>query len=91
MYFMLLPHDKIIGLSVETQSGRRLGKIQGLIIEVEGQNIRQYLVKAAGVANIFAKDLLVGREQVISLTAEKMIVDDNAGTVGQKSALPAAN
>ena len=74
---MLLPHDKLIGLPAQTQTGRQLGKISGLIIETDGQNVQQYAVKTSGVVNLFAKDLLIGREQVIALTEEKLIVDDN--------------
>lgn len=86
---MFLSHDQIIGLPVETQSGRRLGKIHGLIIESGGQNVQQYSVKTAGVALVFAKNLLVGREQVVSLDEEKMVVEDSAAAGEEKSAAPA--
>ena len=88
---MLLPHDKIIGLPVQTQTGRQLGKVSGLIIETSGQDIRQYAVKTAGMANLFAKELLVGREQVIALTEEKLVVEDSAAPLPKTSAIAAAS
>lgn len=73
---MLINHKKLIGLAVETQSRERLGEIAGFVLETEAQMIYQYQVRPAGLSGIFAKELLVHRQQVISVTEEKMVVDD---------------
>lgn len=73
---MLINHKKIIGLSVETQSGQRLGEIAGFAFDSETQTIYQYQVRSSGLSGIFAKELLVHRQQVISISEEKMLVDD---------------
>lgn len=73
---MLINHKKLIGLVVETQSGERLGEIAGFVLETEAQTIYQYQVRPGGLSGIFAKELLVHRQQVISISEEKMVVDD---------------
>lgn len=60
-------------LSVETASGTPLGHIHDLIFEIDGQLIAQYLVKPS----IVGAELTVGRDQVLSITETKMLVDDN--------------
>ena len=62
---MLIKHKQLIGLLVETQSGEKLGRVDGFNLESEAHAIHQYLVK-----------LFISRAQVISLSAEKMVVDD---------------
>jgi sporulation protein YlmC with PRC-barrel domain len=73
---MLVSHKKLIGLSVETQSGERVGEVVGFILDAETQTIYQYQVRPAGLSGIFAKELLIHRQQVINITEEKMTVDD---------------
>lgn len=73
---MLISHKKLIGLAVETQSHERLGEIAGFVLETETQTIYQYQVRPTGLSGIFAKELLVHRQQVISIAEEKMVVDD---------------
>lgn len=73
---MLINHKKLIGLPVETQSGERVGEIAGFIFDLEAQVIYQYQIRPAGLSGIFAKELLVHRQQVINITEEKMVVDD---------------
>lgn len=87
---MLIPHDKLIGLPAETRSGRRLGRVHGFVVETDGQGIRQYAVRTVGMANLFAKDLLISREQVVSLSEKKLIVDDNAAPGAEQSAIAAS-
>ena len=73
---MLLEHDKLIGLPVQTQSKQALGKLDGLVFEIESQSIFQYIVRPAGITHIFDKELLINREQIISITDKKIIVED---------------
>ncbi|MEK7164472.1 MAG: hypothetical protein AAB779_00850 [Patescibacteria group bacterium] len=73
---MLLQHKQLVGLLVETQSGEKLGRVDGFNLETDAHFIHQYLVKPAGLSKIFSHELIISRNQVISLSAEKMVVDD---------------
>ena len=73
---MLKNFDDILDLPVETQKGIQLGKVDGAIIDIDSQSIYQYSVKPSGITNIFEKELLIHRDQVINITKEKMIVED---------------
>lgn len=73
---MLLKHEQLIGLPVETVSGQLLGKIHGFVIQLETQAIFQYQIKPIGLTGFFAKDLLINHNQVVSINKEKMLVDD---------------
>lgn len=75
-YYMLMPHDKILDLPVQTQSGQDLGRVHSFDIEIDSQSIYKYYVKPTGVVNIFAKYLIISRGQVLDITKDKMIVDD---------------
>lgn len=73
---MLLEHKQIIGLPVAAKSGERLGKIAGFNLDSESQIIYQYRVNPLGLSNLFAKELLIHHDQVVSLDDKKMVVDD---------------
>lgn len=73
---MLLEHKQIIGLAVATKSGEHLGKIAGFNLDSESQTVYQYQVGPSGLSKLFAKELLIHRDQVISIDDKKMIVDD---------------
>jgi uncharacterized protein YrrD len=73
---MLIESEQLIGLNVETESSQNLGKVDGFVLETDGQTIFQYKVKPNGITHMFAKELLVSRDQVISIQKDKMIVDD---------------
>lgn len=75
---MLLEYKQIIGLPVETKSGERLGKVAGFSLESDSQAVHQYQVGSLGLGKLFAKDLLIHRDQVISLDDKKVLVDDLA-------------
>lgn len=73
---MLIKHKQLIGLLVETQSGEKLGRVDGFNLETDSHLIFQYLVKPAGLSKIFSHELVISQAQVISLSEEKMVVDD---------------
>jgi len=62
----------LISLPVFTQSGVSLGKISDVEIETESQAILRYVVKK----NFFDQPLLIHRDQVISINAKSMVVED---------------
>lgn len=74
---MIVDLKHLLGLSVETKSGEHIGRIHAVLMDVESQTVAQYEVRRPGILKEFlAPDLLVHRNQVLSLTKEKMVVDD---------------
>ena len=69
---------QLLKLPVFTKSGQKLGKVAGFRLETESQMITHYEVRPKGVAaQLVGAEMLIGREQVISIDEEKMVVDDN--------------
>ncbi|MBU2575644.1 PRC-barrel domain-containing protein [Patescibacteria group bacterium] len=83
---MLINFENLKDLPVETQSGQQIGRLESIIIDIDSQSIYQYVVKPSGIKNIFEKELLISREQIISINKDKIIVDDStyASTAGAK-------
>ena len=74
----LLDDKTLLKLPVETKSGAPLGRVAGFEFDVESHAIIRYRVRPKGLAaGMLKKPLLVAREQVLSIDAERMIVDDN--------------
>ncbi len=69
---MLIRWNKLKELPVHTAGGIFLGKVIGFELEAETHLVRAYFVK-----KILGPEFSIGREQVISITAEKMIVEDS--------------
>jgi len=77
---MLIESTQLIGLNVETELGHNLGKIDSFVLETESQTIYQYKIKPNGITHVFAKDLLISRDQVLGIKKDKMIVEGGAYT-----------
>ncbi len=74
----MMSDEQLFKLPVYTKSGLHLGRLVGFEIEIESQMITHYQVRPKGLsARLFKTPLLVAREQVVSITEEKMIVEDN--------------
>ncbi len=74
----VLEEKKLLKLPVETRSGTGLGRVLGFDIEVESQSVSRWRVRPDGLARrMLAHPLVVSREQVLSITEEKMVVDDS--------------
>jgi sporulation protein YlmC with PRC-barrel domain len=71
---MLLKSKKIIDLPVYTRSGIKLGKVSDIEIEIDSQAVYSYEVRHGLISS---QSLLVRPAQVASLSAKKMVVDDN--------------
>ncbi|MFH1367473.1 MAG: PRC-barrel domain-containing protein [Patescibacteria group bacterium] len=68
----------MIGLPVETKSGQRLGSVSHFDLEVDEQRVIRYYVKSSRmITGLLRQELMVGVDQVVSITKEKMIVEDN--------------
>ena len=69
---------KLLKLPVETKSGMKLGRVMGFDFDCENQAVLRWRVRPQGLtARVLPHPLLITREQVLSITAEKMTVDDN--------------
>ncbi len=76
---MRISYSQLKKLSVETKSGDVLGHVGDVILDVDDQRVLQYEVKSSMLST---KKYMIGRDQVLSITAEKMIVED--AVVGQQ-------
>ncbi len=79
----LLQNKKIIGLPVYTQSNFYLGKISSFEVDPISQMIINYYLKGNLIKKIVQGELIINREQVISLDEKKMVVEDNVIKEGQ--------
>ena len=76
----LLDEKTLIGLPVYTERGTHLGKTAGFDVDADSHLIRRYRVKPRGLAaRMIRTPLLVAREQVLSVDAEKMVVEESVG------------
>ncbi|MEY4722632.1 MAG: PRC-barrel domain [Candidatus Parcubacteria bacterium] len=75
----LITVKKLRGLPVYTKSGDKLGKIADVLVDVENHEVRAYVVSKSNLlAALLPGDLQVARDQVISVTEERMTVHDAA-------------
>ena len=67
----------LLKLPVWTKSNTRLGRVVGFDFDESAQMVVRWRVRPVGVTSrLVGGELLVGREQVLVITAERMIVDD---------------
>jgi sporulation protein YlmC with PRC-barrel domain len=67
----------LIGLAVETNSGKAIGKVVSIDVDADTGRIAVFRVKAGGlVAGLLSDELDVTWDSVIELTAEKLVVAD---------------
>lgn len=81
---MNLTNNDLIHLPVETQSGQHLGRISSFEIDLENQSIIRYYVKTGLIKGLWHQELIIAKNQVISVDSEKMIVEDNL-SLGEKA------
>lgn len=77
---MIINSKDLAGLLVETKSGLVLGKIKSFEIDSETQSVLRYIVKSRNLISKLlskeANELIISRNQVVSIKGEKMIVED---------------
>lgn len=71
---MVINLRKLIGLPVYTAAGVKLGRIADAELDVEKHLVARYVVKAGAIS---LASFLVQYSQVVSITEEKMVVDDS--------------
>lgn len=69
---MLLNAKKIINLPVFTKNGSALGKVIDFEIDIDSHLVRAYFVRSG----FLKREIIISRTQVISVTLEKMVVED---------------
>ncbi len=91
----MMAKRELIGLPVETASGISLGKLTDLEIDEHNHLVKAYQVQTSTLLPGFLSgNLLVGRDQVVSVSNKKIVVDDSMVKakegVFRKAALPEA-
>ncbi|MDA2922057.1 PRC-barrel domain-containing protein [Patescibacteria group bacterium AH-259-L07] len=81
---------QLLNLDVYTQNGQYLGKIIDLEIDADTGHIITYIVKSSNVVkNLFQEKLLINSSKVISISNEKMMVEDASIPAGEAMPSPA--
>ena len=70
---MRITYKQLKKLPVETKSGKYLGRVRGLVFEIDGQLAAQYEVSPSLLS---WRKYLISRDQVVSIGAEKIVVHD---------------
>ncbi|MDD5290456.1 MAG: hypothetical protein PHT40_04695 [Patescibacteria group bacterium] len=82
---MKITSKKLFGLSVETKSGTILGRLDGFAMDTDFQSISEYYIKPEGLVGGLVKNkLIISRGQVLDISAQKMVVDDNYAAGAEK-------
>ena len=74
---MRMSWQQLKNLPVITRGGQALGHVDGIIFDPEMHSIVQYEVRQG--MPLARRTLLVAATQVVSITAERMTVDDAVG------------
>ena len=73
---MQISDKQLFHLPVYTQSGEWVGRILRFSVDCDNQLVGEYIVAKFPYIQMLANERAVPRTAVISITAEKMIVDD---------------
>ena len=76
---MQLRDDELMGIRVESTSGRRVGKLVGFVMDSESGIVVQFRVRPSGILSTLVpgiRELLIGRSQVVSIDTHRMLVRD---------------
>ncbi|MBU1179677.1 PRC-barrel domain-containing protein [Patescibacteria group bacterium] len=74
---MLISSKNLIGLKVETKSGQQLGHVRDFDVDSETLEIKKLYVRPSGIVRgLVGGDLIIGKDSIISINEEKIIVED---------------
>ena len=74
---MKISSQQLINLSVETQSGDKLGTIESFNIDIDSQSILEYKIKPTSLVKKLIQDkLIIPRGQVVDIQLDKIIVNN---------------
>ena len=68
----------VLHVPVYTQLGTYLGRVSSFDVDVVTHQITSYHVRTGLIKGLWYQELLIAPRQVISLTEEKMVVEDTA-------------
>lgn len=75
---MRISSEDLLNLPVESQAGQRLGRISSVDVDTDSHLITHYHVKTGLIKGLWHQQLLISPAQVVSISKEKMVVEDNA-------------
>ena len=71
---MNLSGQQLKNLPVTTKSGQLLGKVKGIEINTDTQNISKYIVKSNQITKrLVGKELIISASQIISIDNQKTV------------------
>ena len=74
---MIVSWEKLINLPVQTKNGQDIGRLTGFDIDGGMHEIKTYRVRSKGlIKGLLQNELMISKEQVVSLDDERMIVYD---------------
>ena len=76
---------EIIGKSVETKKGSKLGKVSGYMVNTDDFMIQQLIVRRPLLKSFIDPELLIGRSEVVKVTDDKIIVKDEESKIRKKA------
>ncbi|MBI3957068.1 MAG: PRC-barrel domain-containing protein [Candidatus Kerfeldbacteria bacterium] len=83
---MTINAKTLLGMPVETESGKPLGKVHSFEFDPLSHTIIQYEIRPHSlIKGILAENLLIHHNQVIGITKTKMIVDDLVASEAEKA------
>ncbi|HLC64179.1 MAG TPA: PRC-barrel domain-containing protein [Patescibacteria group bacterium] len=75
---MFVNSSQLKNLPVYTKSGDFLGRVEEVEIDVNSQMIARYIVKSSRIVKrITSQKLVIATNQVVSLDAKKLVVEDS--------------
>lgn len=75
---MKINNQQLIGLPAITQSGQELGTVENFNIDIDTQSVLEYKIKPSSlVTGLIEGDLFVSRGQVVEISADRLVVEDN--------------
>jgi sporulation protein YlmC with PRC-barrel domain len=84
-------YPQILNLPVRTESGQKLGRVVDVDVDPDTQQVMSYHIKVSRlVPDLVASPLLVRHSQVISISANELVVDDAVLGEGAVSPQPSA-
>jgi len=78
----------IIGNKVETESGKKLGICEDILIDTETSMVIKFYVKSAGILGPLSSDLIIPSSRVVSINRDAIVVKENG--VKEKVAVAAS-
>lgn len=66
----------LLGMSVVTQKGKRLGKIEDYVLETSSFSVQKLQVNRGFFKSLGESSLVIGRSQIVEITQKSIVVKD---------------